>query len=155
MELFNQIPSQWLILGLFGVIGLQTILMMKLFNKQNKKIDASFLTLERHIKARLNSAAENIYQELQHLASYQNESFQTIDEKLSRIEKRSFSDIAKSVRPSASPLDRKHQVVSLAQMGMDSKGISKRLRLSRGEAELLLSLKDRYSAENEDGNRAM
>jgi len=41
---------------------------------------------------------------------------------------------------SVARLDKRHQVLALAQMGFDSRDIAKKLRLSRGETELMLGL---------------
>jgi hypothetical protein len=50
-------------------------------------------------------------------------------------------------------LEKKHRVISLAQMGFDSRDIARKLRLSRGETELLLGLSQRfaYSENGHDG----
>jgi len=51
-------------------------------------------------------------------------------------------------------LEKKHRVISLAQMGFDSRDIARKLRLSRGETELLLGLSQRfaYSENGRDGD---
>lgn len=53
----------------------------------------------------------------------------------------------RSVEPEGgSRLDKKHQVVSLAQKGLDSRDISRKLRLPLGETELLLGLWENFAA---------
>ena len=155
MNMLNGIPMQWLILGLFGFMAFQTILTLKLMSKSNQEIDRSFQTLARRFKTSMDYTARNLISQVEQLEALQTESFKGVDAKLSRVEMRSLSDATRVKKASSSPLDRKHQVVSLAQMGLDSKGISRRLRLSQGEAELLLGLKERYSAEIEDENRIL
>lgn len=49
-------------------------------------------------------------------------------------------------------LDKRHQVYSLAQMGLDPRDISRKLRLPLGETELLLGIRQNFNrAENQHG----
>lgn len=52
-------------------------------------------------------------------------------------------------------LEKKHQVVSLAQMGFNSRDISRKLRLCRGETELLLGLCGRFATGESDARNAL
>lgn len=55
-------------------------------------------------------------------------------------------------RQEVTRLDKRHQVYSLAQMGLDSRDISRKLRLPLGETELLLGIRENFnSAEQQHG----
>lgn len=59
-------------------------------------------------------------------------------------------------RPEPEPvtrLDKRHQVYSLAQMGLDSRDISRKLRLPLGETELLLGIWENFNRAEKQHDR--
>jgi hypothetical protein len=154
VNIFETIPLHWLIFGLFGFTILQTLVILRLMGQLEHKVARLEKIQAENLKENLDSITEKLLGRFQSLEILLTEFFSDMDAKLSRLEMRAFSEAAR-LRQNSSPLDRKHQVVTLAQRGLDSKGISQRLRLSRGEAELLLGLKEHYSAESENDDRTL
>lgn len=63
-----------------------------------------------------------------------------LQRELARVRLREASPESRA-KPGGFNLDKKHHVVSLAQKGLDSEDISRRLRIYQGETELVLGLK--------------
>jgi len=149
MNFVAEIPIQWMVLCLLGFMVLQSLLTLRIVRKSNRNRAQAFKNLEKQVREGFDSTSRILCKRITELEKSQREFFRSVDTRLSRLEMRSLSD-ATRFRPSNSTLDRKHQVVSLAQMGLDVKKISRRLRMSQGETELLLGLKERYRAEREN-----
>jgi hypothetical protein len=114
--------------------------------------------LLRRSERRLHSAIERygaLYRAMQgdfqqrfsDLALEQKESMADVKRLVGRMELRRLSgNFAKTTRPF--DLDKKHHVVTLAQRGLNTADISKKLKIYQGETELVLGLKD-YVANRE------
>ena len=102
----------------------------------------------RHLLLDLKKNSERVESELKarfaFLESAQSESLRDISLAVGRIGLGQISSIeSEDLQPTA--LDKKHHVLSLAERGLTSGQISRKLGLNKGETELVLGLKRYYS----------
>jgi hypothetical protein len=98
----------------------------------DKKLGSRVRTLERELL----SYSETMCQTAQNLR----EDCQKLKAQVSELEERILELAAPNSNPRL-PLERRHQVLSLARNGATMEDIVKRLNLPQGEAELILNLK--------------
>ncbi len=70
------------------------------------------------------------------------EAFEQLRAELAENELRSRTRVDVPSSGIGNRLEKRHQILALARMGMDSRDISRKLRLNRGETELLLGLRE-------------
>ncbi len=89
----------------------------------------------------------NLEHRLRELGEHQKESLEALRNGLAESRLRSHpGGLGPLEAAPGTRLEKKHRVVSLAQMGFDSRDISRKLRLSRGETELLLGLSEHFAS---------
>jgi len=91
-----------------------------------------FRTLRREVM----QFSEDLFQ----MAELQKDIYHRICRDLNGIEER-ILDLAVPFSEGPLPLERRHQVLTLARKGVDLEEISRRLNMPRGEAELILRLR--------------
>lgn len=100
------------------------------------------------IERQMKSLAEDVLQ----MAELQMEIFHRVTRDLAGLEERVLDLTVPSADPSL-PLEKRHQVLTLARKGVELEEISRRLNIPRGEAELVMNLK-RYLDGRETQNTA-
>lgn len=93
---------------------------------------------ERRLRA-LERKLQQFSEALGQMAEIQMNEHQKVSGNLNDIEERIWNLTAPDTR-STSPLDRKHQVLTMSRNGFGLDEITKRLNIPKGEAELILSL---------------
>lgn len=86
----------------------------------------------------LKAQLEKLQQHVSHLEMAQNRFHQDLTQSLEKLKPRESESSRRSF--SASGLDKKHYVLSLAEKGLGTEDISRRLNIYPGEAELVLGL---------------
>lgn len=143
----------WL-LGIAALAGFQYALFLALSARQRRGINGLLQTLDARIRRFGEAERSELVVHLRRLGEEQRQSTEALKNHFLESELRRYTGSTHSDCPSGGRLDKRHQVMSLAQMGLDSRDISRKLRLSRGETELLLGLCERFrTMETPDGER--
>lgn len=145
-----------LLAGFTLIVAFQYCLFRVLSARQRRGLDNLLQTLDGRIRRFSETERSELEFLLQRLAEEQRQNLDALRNRLVENELRQQAGLTRSDCLSGGRLDKRHQVMSLAQMGFDSRDISRKLRLSRGETELLLGLCERFrNVETLDGERAL
>ncbi len=145
-----------LLLGIAFLAAFQCLLFRILSARQRRAAEQLFQRMEARIRALGDKERAELEARLERFREEQHRSFESFRIRLAEGELRKQIGSTRADCASVGRLDKRHQVMSLAQMGFDSRDISRKLRLSRGETELLLGLCDRFmTAETPDATPAL
>lgn len=122
----------------------QYLLFLKLSAGQRRHLQELLQILETRIRHLSEAGKTELESGLQRLSEEQRQSVDSLKSRLVESELRRHTGMARTEVSSGGRLDKRHQVMSLAHMGFDSKDIARKLRLSRGETELLLGLCEQF-----------
>jgi len=143
MEVLNEmgLTLPWL-LALAILTAGQVILFRVLRAGQERNLARLVHLMEARIRRSVELEKTQLESRFQALNTEQKEAFERLRAELAENELRirTRADVPSS--GIGNRLEKRHQVLVLAQMGMDSRDISRKLRLSRGETELLLGLRE-------------
>lgn len=104
---------------------------------------AGYLVLQGRWRRRFSALKQEmtrLSEDLLQMAELQTDLYQHVRCDLTKIEEKVL-DMSMPSSDSPAPLERRHQVLTLARKGVALEEIAQRLRIPRGEAELILSLR--------------
>jgi hypothetical protein len=144
------------VLGIAFLAGVQYALFLALSARQRRGINVLLQTLDSRIRRFGEAERNELEVKLLRLSEEQRQGIESLKSSFLESELRRQTGPARPDGPSGGRLDKRHQVMSLAQMGLDSRDISRKLRLSRSETELLLGLGECFrTTEAPNGERAV
>lgn len=143
MESMNELglTLPWVI-GMVILVAGQLILGRSYRSGQERQLTRTVQLMEARIRRSIELERSQLEGRFQGLCGEQKAAFEQLQASLAEKELRSRARLESPQFGTGSRLEKRHQVLALAQMGMDSRDISRKLRLSRGETELLLGLRE-------------
>jgi hypothetical protein len=137
MELTRLGPVPAAVFGALAFVAAGTLWFVAL------RRDRKLFQLVEEARLHQTKLAEELLHRVQHWEETQNEELARMRKLFSSRELRAPAPAADAT-PKPSGLDKKHYVVSLAQRGLGPMDISRRLKIYRGETELVLGLNKRF-----------
>jgi hypothetical protein len=143
MDILNEmgLTLPWL-LGLAILTATQVILFRVFRSGQERNLTRLVHLMEARIRRSAELEKTQLESRFQALGTEQKEAFERLRAELAEHELRFRTRVDAPSSGIGNRLEKRHQVLALARMGMDSRDISRKLRLSRGETELLLGLRE-------------
>jgi hypothetical protein len=143
MENLNELglTLPWVI-GLVILTASQLILNRSSRSAQERHLTREVQLMEARIRRSIELERNQFEARFQSLCCEQKGTLEQLQASLAEKELRSQWRLEFPQSGTGSRLEKRHQVLALAQMGMDSRDISRKLRLSQGETELLLGLRE-------------
>jgi len=132
-----EFDSAWILgAGLAGVLLNSAVFLLANLHHRRKTARAL-----RETQRELQSRLDRLEKELVSAQNEQRERWSEVRKTIARLEFKSGGVSEHTQRSTTFGLDKRHQVCALARQGLAAEEISKKLKLYRGETELLLGLR--------------